>query len=737
LKTDGTVVAWGYNGSGQTTVPPGLTGVTAIAAGDSHSLALKTDGTVVAWGDNWSGQTTVPPGLTGVTAIAAGNRHNLALVPSQLPEGLSCSTDGLLSGMPTLAGTNVVTFVTHDSLGATTNKSLEIVIAANPNTRPVISSNAPSVGTFITGEATSQLFEVVGYDPEGGNLTYLWTWDGLPVGGNSNSYTHTAAWGDAGSYVLRCYVSDDLWQSIVYLQWTVTVLDDNDSDGMPNLQELDLGRDPNNPADGGAPSTLMGAVTGAGLPLEGAEVELRGAANSAYHQVLTDPQGAFTVHGVAPGHYFVKVGAESYADEWHSNANHRTNAVPYTVPAGSIIGGFNFDLASGQSPASVQVTSDPAGAEIYLDYWPTDKVTPAVLNVGEAGEQDWAGYPLASHVITLKKAGLPRPPPQSVSAAEAETVLAHFDLAPGATGAVSVATTPAGAEVYVDYANAPDGITPITVSNLAPGSHTILLRKSGQLHPRPITASVFANETTEVQIPLQPDTAVSRVMAEVKSVPQGIPIYVDYLPSGQVTDAVVASMDPASHTGSGWIAATQVIGLWQSASHTILLRRPGAPPMAARYVPNTAGTAHWMLMHLSVDPTGLNDCDGDGIPDWWWEQHGFDPCNPPDPQSPADGSGMSYKEKFLAGLVPGDPNSRFETGNLDIDGNPGTGRTITFVFDTVPGRRYVVQARAKLTEGAWTNISGAIGATAAETMFTAPIPSGAAGQFYRVIVLAP
>src|SRR5206468_883512 len=34
----GTVVAWGYNGFGQTTVPAGLSGVTAIAAGDGHTV---------------------------------------------------------------------------------------------------------------------------------------------------------------------------------------------------------------------------------------------------------------------------------------------------------------------------------------------------------------------------------------------------------------------------------------------------------------------------------------------------------------------------------------------------------------------------------------------------------------------------------------------------------------------------------------------------------------------------
>jgi hypothetical protein len=57
--------------------------VTAIAAGDYHSLALKSDGTVVAWGDDSDGQTDVPAGLKGVTAIAAAEFYNLALVPGR------------------------------------------------------------------------------------------------------------------------------------------------------------------------------------------------------------------------------------------------------------------------------------------------------------------------------------------------------------------------------------------------------------------------------------------------------------------------------------------------------------------------------------------------------------------------------------------------------------------------------------------------------------------------------
>jgi alpha-tubulin suppressor-like RCC1 family protein len=53
--------------------------VQAIAAGAGHTLALKSNGTIVAWGDNSAGQTTVPVGLTGVQGIAAGYGHTAAL----------------------------------------------------------------------------------------------------------------------------------------------------------------------------------------------------------------------------------------------------------------------------------------------------------------------------------------------------------------------------------------------------------------------------------------------------------------------------------------------------------------------------------------------------------------------------------------------------------------------------------------------------------------------------------
>ena len=101
LLSDGTVWAWGNNGSGQLgdgttmlrTAPVqvnGLTGVVSIAAGEGHSFAVKNDGTLWAWGNNSYGKLgdgttttrTVPvqvSGLTGVMSVAAGYLHNFAV----------------------------------------------------------------------------------------------------------------------------------------------------------------------------------------------------------------------------------------------------------------------------------------------------------------------------------------------------------------------------------------------------------------------------------------------------------------------------------------------------------------------------------------------------------------------------------------------------------------------------------------------------------------------------------
>ena len=92
LKADGTVVAWGDNDSGQGIIPPALHDVVAVAAGEFHSLALTRCGAVVGWGKNDAGQATGGDGLAGpagITAIAGGSEHSLAI---NAPPDLTVST---------------------------------------------------------------------------------------------------------------------------------------------------------------------------------------------------------------------------------------------------------------------------------------------------------------------------------------------------------------------------------------------------------------------------------------------------------------------------------------------------------------------------------------------------------------------------------------------------------------------------------------------------------------------
>lgn len=77
LKSDGSIVGWGWNDYGQAEPPEG-NDYTAIATGGRHSLALKADGSIVGWGHNYWGQADPPDGHDYI-AIAACDDYSLAL----------------------------------------------------------------------------------------------------------------------------------------------------------------------------------------------------------------------------------------------------------------------------------------------------------------------------------------------------------------------------------------------------------------------------------------------------------------------------------------------------------------------------------------------------------------------------------------------------------------------------------------------------------------------------------
>jgi 5-hydroxyisourate hydrolase-like protein (transthyretin family) len=310
--------------------------------------------------------------------------------------------------------------------------------------------------------------------------------------------------------------------------------------------------------------------------------------------------GEFSFKGLLPGTYFLKAEASDSASLWWEGASHLDEAQEIVVEVEREYE-KNFELHPGQSPAWVEVKSDPPGAAIYLDYHPTGQTTPSVINVGEVDSFNTHG--IASHVISLRPENGPRPAPRTAFAGQAETVSMSFDLTSTESGSLSISTEPAGAEVYVNFADASEGVTPLVLNHLAPGSHTLLLRKDGYLQPRPIIARVYENDTTQVHLSLHEITHEPEFQVEVESHPAGVPVYINYLKTDLVSNAVVSGFDPAAPQGTNWY----------SASHTIQLRAEGLPPTAPRILPNDQADSVPLFFDLSVlnfDPPSILESPG-------------------------------------------------------------------------------------------------------------------------------
>ncbi len=126
-------------------------------------------GTLVAWGNNNSGQTTVPAGLSGVMAIAAGGSHSVALVapvPASIfghPVGQSFALGGGLTLSVGAIGTGLSyqwQFNGTNLPGATQSfLTLTNLNAANAGAYRVVVSSATS-GSLTSQSANLLLFDL-------------------------------------------------------------------------------------------------------------------------------------------------------------------------------------------------------------------------------------------------------------------------------------------------------------------------------------------------------------------------------------------------------------------------------------------------------------------------------------------------------------------------------------------------------------------------------------------------
>lgn len=80
LRSNGTLVTWGNNSTGQGTPPVNATNVTQMFAGWRHGVAKQGNGTILEWGisTNWAGE--FPGWITNAMQVSAGDNHSACLL---------------------------------------------------------------------------------------------------------------------------------------------------------------------------------------------------------------------------------------------------------------------------------------------------------------------------------------------------------------------------------------------------------------------------------------------------------------------------------------------------------------------------------------------------------------------------------------------------------------------------------------------------------------------------------
>jgi alpha-tubulin suppressor-like RCC1 family protein len=177
LGTDGSVWAWGADNTGQLGNAPAASpatrpvntiragsGITQIAAGADHMVALRSDGTVLAWGDNTVGElgtgTTTPvtgpvqvTGLTSATQVAAGVVSSFAvhvpvppaIVPDLTGDSRTRAAQVLQAAGLVLGGVTAVTDKFCTSLGVRTQDPAAGT-AVNPGSAVSVTIGQPPAG---------------------------------------------------------------------------------------------------------------------------------------------------------------------------------------------------------------------------------------------------------------------------------------------------------------------------------------------------------------------------------------------------------------------------------------------------------------------------------------------------------------------------------------------------------------------------------------------------------------
>jgi hypothetical protein len=160
----------------------------------------------------------------------------------------------------------------------------------------------------------------------------------------------------------------------------------------------------------------------------------------------------------------------------------------------------------------ILVSSTPAGASIYLDG--------VYQGQTSAGNQyDITGVTPGAHSILLRLSGY-QDYADTITISAGQVVTVNPTLVPlvkpPSTGSVQISSSPSGAETYLD--NVFQGYTPLTLQNVAVGSHVVTLKLAGY-NDSQTTIQVTAGQITQLTPTLTPVSTVTPTPTQSGSIP--------------------------------------------------------------------------------------------------------------------------------------------------------------------------------------------------------------------------
>jgi hypothetical protein len=171
---------------------------------------------------------------------------------------------------------------------------------------------------------------------------------------------------------------------------------------------------------------------------------------------LFDPDAPFTAAAAVPPAQTANAGRGS------SRRQRVTLALLVLLVGGGFVGYRQYSqAAAAAATGTLVVQSNPSGVQVFVDG--VDRgATPARLSLA-------AG----AHILELRGRGAPRVIPLTVSAGAEVSQYLELAEAP-ATGQLVVQSDVVGAKVFVD--GIARGLAPITIADLAPGDHDVMLQ---------------------------------------------------------------------------------------------------------------------------------------------------------------------------------------------------------------------------------------------------------------------